>query len=85
MSKINNNAEYRKYMINNASTQMKDNLIEYRKMCCVPDNFSNTQTKNEPYLFKECESDFPYIESDLKREYMEKLQHKCSSFSTVFK
>ena len=82
---IQSNSDYRKYMINNGNAIAKLNNEKAKKMSFIETPFSNTKTKNTPHLFAPCDTDFPYIESDLKMEYMETLNKQCSAFSVVFK
>tara|TARA_Y100000768_G_scaffold307929_6_gene242104 strand:+ start:6059 stop:6313 length:255 start_codon:yes stop_codon:yes gene_type:complete len=79
------NAEYRKLLVNNSAQIAKKNFDNVSKNCCLPPQYSNVKTNNTPHLFNKCDNQYPYMESDLKRQYMEKYNEKCSTFSTVFK
>lgn len=79
------NAEYRKSLINNGALLAKKNFDNVSKNCCSAPQYSNIKTTNVPHLFNGCDKDYPYIESDLKRQYMDNYNEKCSTFSTVFK
>ena len=80
---IQSNSEYRKYMIHNGNAIAKLNNENAKKMSYIETPFSKTKTKNAPHLFAACDTDFPYIESDLKTEYMQTLNKQCSAFSVV--
>lgn len=82
---IKSNAEYRKFLTHNGPQIASNNFDNASKMCCSIPKYNNTKTNNAPHLFKGCDDDYPYIESDLKRDYMDHYNSKCSAFSTVFK
>jgi len=79
------NVEYRKQLINNGATIAGRNFDMVSKNCCVPPQYTNAKTNNTPHLFSKCDKDYPYKENDLKRQYMESHNTKCSNFSIVFK
>lgn len=79
------NSEYRKNLIHNGGKFAKKNFENVSNSCCVLPQYNNTKTNNMPYIFNDCNDNYPYMESDLKREYMNEYNTKCSTFSTVFK
>lgn len=79
------NAEYRKSLVKNSAQIASNNFDNASNFCCKPVQYSNTKTNNAPHLFKGCDPDYPYIESDLKRQYMDEYNTRCSTFSMVFK
>jgi len=71
---INNNSEYRKYLINNADKIIELNQLEACNNCgCCSILNINKKTPNTPFLFDNCPNKFipfGYESSDLKNFYL---------------
>jgi hypothetical protein len=78
---IKSNADYRKYLTNNADNIMKYNELQACDQCCsCPARYGSDQPntgKNTPFLYKSCLDNsvpFGYENSDLKNVYLSRVQ-----------
>lgn len=74
---ISSNWEYRKYLVDNAETIIKNNQVSACDQCCsIPlINETKNNQQNNPYMYKSCSDNyqpFGYENSDLKNLYMSK-------------
>jgi hypothetical protein len=77
---IKTNADYRKYLINNADKIVKYNQIQACDQCCSCPAVYNSgphNPSNGPYLYKSCGDStmpFGYETSDLKNQYLSRQE-----------
>ena len=78
---IKSNADYRKYLTNNADNIIKYNQLQSCDQCCsCPARYGSEQSctsKNSPYLYKSCSDNsrpFGYEGSDLKNVYLSRSE-----------
>lgn len=85
---IKSNWQYRKYLIENADTIIKNNQLSACDQCCAcPARYGNGQTtSNTPFLYKSCVDNsqpYGYENSDLKKEYLSKYQLQARMVTPV--
>jgi hypothetical protein len=87
---IKTNADYRKYLSNNADNIIKYNQLQACDQCCTcPARYGTEQSqtnKNTPYLYKSCYDNsmpFGYETSDLKNAYLSRNQLQCRMVTPI--
>jgi hypothetical protein len=77
---ITSNWQYRKYLVENADTIIKNNQVAACDECCsIPamNQLGDKQQQNSPYLYQSCSDNsqpFGYENSDLKNLYISGYQ-----------
>jgi len=78
---ITSNWQYRRYLINNADSIIKDNQLEACNQCgCCPYYENNVKLSNTPYLYNSClsrDQPYGYEDSDLKNIYLSRNELQC--------
>lgn len=76
------NADYRRFLTNNASNIINLNKATEEERCCQPIRVASNKGSNVPYLYQEeCVvngEQFAYPENDLKRNYMFDFHNKST-------
>ena len=85
---IKTNWQYRKYLVENADTIIRNNQLSACNHCCAcPVRYESGQKlSNAPFLYKSCADNvqpFGYEHSDLKNEYLSKHQIKSRMVTPV--
>lgn len=86
---ITTNWQYRKYMVQNAETIIKNNQLDACDQCCacpVRQTMGSVNDKNTPFLYKSCadgSQPHGYETSDLKQLYLSKYQLECRRYTPV--
>lgn len=81
---IKTNAEYRKFMINNATSIIQMNGVIDRSYCSSVDTYNNVPTSKTPYIYTTNDKTYAYSNSDLKNDYMDKYEEKCHLRASSF-
>ena len=75
---IENNYDYRQFLINNGNKIIKSNGVAACDNCCAClENYNKTPRYNDKYVYKSCsdkKQPFGYEHSDLKRLYLSRQE-----------
>lgn len=85
---IKTNWQYRKYLVENADTIIKNNQLAACDQCCACPAYDKIiqKTTNSPFLYKSCldnRQPYGYENSDLKKEYLSKYQLQARMVTPV--
>jgi hypothetical protein len=84
---IKTNAQYRKFLTENADSIIKSNQLDACENCCYSSAMRTGEPiSNSPFLYKSCvekTQPYGYEDSDLKNLYLSSYQLQCRMISPI--